>query len=187
MAAKRKSKNNDVRVEVEYSGKLRYPDLCVSCNQKVVDKTIPFTMFNTLYTRKIILNFPVCEDCYQAKKEYVNLLPIIIIGSVIFALSIFTIVNQPDYIPFSPAVHIGAGLVWLAIIVGYVLLMVRKAKKKNTGEVKKRYESLLKAVRGIKFQYSRKTHKKILVLGFKNESFAKEFKRMNQGNLMKGN
>ena len=185
MTAKKSNKYLDV--EVEYSGGLRYPGLCVSCNQKAIDKTIPFTMYNKSYTRKIILNFPVCEDCYQAKGNYVNVVPVILIGSIIFILSIFTIINQPDYIPFSPSIHLIAGIIWLAILLGYVLLMIKKAKKKNSEVVKNRYQKLIKSVKGLQFQYSRKTHKKKLVLGFSNESFAKEFKRINQGKFIKRN
>jgi hypothetical protein len=174
-------------VEVEYSGGLRYPGLCVSCNQKALNRTIPFTMYNKFYTRKIILNFPVCEDCYQAKGSYVNVVPVILIGSMVFILSIFTIINQPDYIPFSPTIHLIAGLVWLAIIVGYVLLMIKKASEKNSDEVKNRYQKLIKTVKGIEFHYSPKTKKKKIVLGFSNETFAKEFKRINRGKIIKRN
>ncbi|MBG0787515.1 MAG: hypothetical protein H0S79_20695 [Anaerolineaceae bacterium] len=183
MAANKSNKYVDV--EVEYSGGLRYPGLCVSCNQKAVDKKIPFTMYNKFYTRKIILNFPVCEDCYQAKGSYVNVVPVIAIGSIVFILSLFTIINQPEYVPFSPTIHLIAGLVWLAIIVGYVLLMIKKAKEKNSEDVKSRYQNLIKAVKGLQFQVSRKTKKKKLVLGFTNATFAKEFKKINQGKFAK--
>ena len=187
MNSHRTKKKKDVGVEVEYSGGLTYPALCVSCNEKVTDKKIPFTMYNAFYTRKLILNFPVCEECYQAKKDYINVRPVIIVGAIIFVLSLFTLFNQPDYLPFSSAVHLIAGLVWLAILVGYVLYMILKAKRTNTGEVKTRRDNLMNAVKGVKFQYVRKTHKKILDLTFTNEAFAKEFMKLNKGKWSRRN
>lgn len=178
------NKVEGVRVEVPFDGRLTYPKRCVACDQMATDKTIPFTLYNTFYTRKIILNFPICEDCYQAKKNYINLIPVVIFGPIITLLSIYTLLNQPEYLPFSPTVHLIAGFVWLAILFGYITYLIMKAKRENTEEVVVRRKNLLNAVKGIKYKYFKRQNKKELIMEFTNESFAKDFRRLNRGKFV---
>jgi hypothetical protein len=168
-------------VQCEFDKVLAQPDICLACENPASENRIDYSIYNKFYTQKVIVKFPVCQACYDAKKQYVNLVPIFIVGAIVMALSIYSIFNQPNYINFSRTLFIVLGVIWLAILSGYLIYMYLYAKRNNTPDVVSRIKRLQTAVRAKKLVSPKRKRRGVVTLYFTNKKFARAFKKLNNG------
>ncbi len=169
-------------VRCDFDGGLHMPKTCVACGVPVEEKRYEFIVSNTLGTSKVKVNFPICEDCYQADQNYLNVVPVTIIGSIAFLFSIFSLFNRPEKYP--SGLYLVGGIIWLGMIVVYVTWMNIRAHRQNSEEVLSRRKQLKKALKVKKFvPFHRHTVGQI-TLAFANAQFAKAFKKLNKGEIL---
>lgn len=170
-------------IRCDFDGGLHMPKICVSCGAPVEEKRYEFIASNTLGTSKVKINFPVCEDCYQADQNFVNAAPVTIIGIIAFLFSIFSIFNKPEKYP-STLFLIG-GIVWLGIIVADVTWTNIRAHRQNTEDVLSRRKQLKKALKVKKYIPFHRNAIGQITLAFTNSQFAKTFRKLNKGEIIK--
>ncbi|HAF62573.1 MAG TPA: hypothetical protein DCK95_09655 [Anaerolineaceae bacterium] len=178
-----KRENDRTVVRCDFDGGLHMPKTCLACDAAVEDKKIEFSGKNKLGTSKIIINFPVCEACYQADQQFVNAKPITIVGVVAILLSIFSVFNRPENYP--PVLFLVGGIIWIGIIVAYLYWINLRARRQNSEEVLARRAKLKNAVNLKKMIIPRHNTIGQITLAFTSSLFAKSFRKLNNGEILK--
>lgn len=177
-----KKKENTV-VCCDFDGGLRMPKVCVSCGSDADEKRHEFIASNFLKTSKVKINFPVCDICYEADQKYVNAIPVTIIGSIAFIFSVFSLFNRPEKIP--SGIFLAGGIIWLTVIAGYVIWTNIRAHQQNSQETILRRANLKKAITVSKFALPHRSAMGQIIFVFRNARFAKAFKNLNKGQILK--
>jgi hypothetical protein len=164
---------------------LNMPPRCVSCSKSIGDGVFEVAAFTTLHASKATFKFPVCDDCLRAKQQHVDLVWILIISSVAFLLSIFTLFGQPGYLHIPHALYLIGGFLWLAILATWMVGSVLWARKRNTPELMARRANLRAAVKPSKLVPPRGPLSGEITFRFTNLAFAREFKKLNKGNMLR--
>lgn len=169
-------------VRCGFDGGLHMPKTCIACDTAVTDKNIEYTGKNKLGTSKIIIKFPVCDECFQADRQYVDVKPITIVGIIILLLSIFSISHRPENYP--PTLFLIGGIIWMGIVVGYVAWTNIRGKKQNSVEIINRRNKLKNAVDLKKMTLPRRNTVGEITLAFTSSVFANDFKKLNKGEII---
>jgi hypothetical protein len=177
-----KKENLKNRIQCEYDGGFAMPKVCFSCGEAADDKKWQVTTTSFLRHRKFIINFPVCDACAQAHKEYINILPINIVGAVALVFTLFTLFFSDTNIP--PVLFYPGGVAWIAILIWYLLRMNKKARAAETGGTQ-RARDIKSAVYFEKIQLPKKKIGGEAIVLFRNKRFAREFARLNKGKEIK--
>ncbi len=177
-------KNEESRsiVVCDFDGGLHMPNTCVVCGSQTENIRYEKSATNKFHTRKVIVSFPICEDCFQADKDYVNQTPVLLIGSVAFLLSVFSLFTRPEKYP--PLLFIIGGITWLLMIISYLLYTIIKAKKMNTSDVIRRHNEVIHSVKIKRYYPQQKNSTGTLVIDFGNNDFAKQFRKRNHGKIL---
>ena len=177
-----KSDQPSTKVQCPFDGKLEMPGRCIACGQPTQGKKWQITTTNFLRNHKYIFKFPICDACAEAQEKYVNIKPINII-SVIIVLSTIVSFLHPS-VELSPVLYNLGGAIWLGIVIGFTLWMNNKARRENTAEVTERNSILKNAVRFERVEMPRRKKKGRAVICFANGQFARDFTRLNKGQVL---
>jgi hypothetical protein len=172
-------------VKCSFEKRLNMPPKCVSCSEPTSNGVFEVAAFTTFHASKATFKFPVCDDCLRAKQQHVDLVWILIISSIAFLLSIFTLSSQPDYLHIPHALYLIGGFVWLAILAAWMVGSVLWARKRNTPELMARRANLRAAVKALKLVPPQGTLSGEITFRFTNLVFAREFKKLNKGKALR--
>ena len=178
-----KKENLKIKIKCAYDGGFAMPKVCFSCGEAANDKKWQITTTSFLRHRKFIVNFPLCDACAQAHKEYVNILPINIVGAVVLVFSLFSLFFAETNIP--PVLFYLGGLAWIAIVVWYLISMNKKARAVEADGDTQRAKDIKSAVYFEKIQLPKKEVGGEAIILFSNKRFAREFARLNKGKEIK--
>jgi hypothetical protein len=170
---------NGTLLKCPYDGGFVMPKICFSCGKPVSDKKWQVTSTNRLKNRKFIASFPVCDSCAEAKEQYIHIRPVNIVAAFVILLSIFSLLNPVSYFP--KTLFSMGGVIWIVGVIAYVLWLNRKAKQQNSRDVLTRVQELQSAVTFEKITLPGKSKTGEVIVLFRNQQFAEEFKRLNKG------
>jgi len=168
-----------IKVSCDFDGGLHFPKICVACGEPTDNQKYQFVGNNRLWSKKILINFPVCGKCFEANQNYVNIRPIVIIGGITFLFSIFTIFFNQTNIP-QPFFVLG-GLIWLIIVFSYMYWTLKQAQVKNTNEIIFRRSQLIEAIKLEEIIDPKSNLKGKVSFSFSNNEFARSFSNINKG------
>lgn len=172
-----------IKIKCDFDGGFVMPKICFSCSEPVADEKWQITAMNFLKNRKFIFKFPVCDACVDAHDNYINILPINIIGALLLIFSIFTLIRADTSIPgflFYPG-----GFIWMMIVILYLISMNKKARKMETEIDSQRAKDLKTAIHFEKIILKKKDRKGEAILLIRNKNFAREFAKLNKGKEVK--
>lgn len=172
-------------IKCSFDKTLNMPQKCVSCNEPISDGLFEVAAYTTFRTSKATFKFPVCDACFHANQRYVDIVVILIISSIALLLSIFTIFNQPDYLDIPRTWYLIGGGVWLTILVGWMVVTVMRARTQNSPELVARRSNLKVSVKALKLVPPKRSQNGEITFNFKNAVFAKEFKKLNRGKVVR--
>jgi hypothetical protein len=110
---------------------------------------------------------------------------ILVVSSIAFLFSIFTIFNQPDYLDIPRNWYLIGGVVWLAILVSWMVVSVIRARIQNSPELVARRSHLRASVKALKLVPPRGSQNGEVTFNFKNAEFAKMFKKLNKAQVVR--
>ena len=178
-----KKANLKTKIKCAYDGGFVMPKLCFSCGEPAADKKWQITTTNFMRHRKYLITFPICDACAEAHRHYINILPINIVGAVVLAFSIFSLILADTNIP-SVLFYLG-GLIWLGIVAWYLISMNKNARIVEAKGSSQRAKDIKTAVYFKKIHLPKKKTDGEVIIFFRNKRFAKEFSRLNKGKEIK--
>jgi len=169
-------------VQCAFNGKFNMPERCVACGEPAHEKKWQISATNILRNHKYFFRFPICDACADAQEEYVNVKPLNIIGAIVMAFTVVSFLYPSTNL--SPVLYYLGGVIWLGIVTGYLVWMNRKARRGNSAEVVWRNALLRQAVCFGKIEMPRKKNAGQAAIWFANDRFARDFARLNKGQVL---